>query len=1679
MNYSNTDNGFDGNSIDISQVSIVDVCEKEGIELKKSGNVLQGLCPLHQEKTPSFTVYPESNSWYCFGGCDCGGNPINLIERLHNKTFKEACEHLGIGLKQKPDKPAAKIPYTETEEYQIKTKLLKQLKESRVELATVQQTLDYGVTPEQLIAFSNQPDNKEIKIEFPYFNPNSSEKLSVIRDHSNRDKNTHKGRPYVNGHLVVTNSEKNRELAKTKPNFYIKTDYTWLAFGIQHLHHAEGKWAFITEGESDTIFCHHGLKIISMAFSQKLNNNDKIASFKFAKEKGVNSFIYIHDNDDSGQKQAKKIQQLGLENGVIVITIPITVLKEDAPQGYDLRDFVTENIFNNPDNDFEIKQIAKIAEAYRLGLIYQWQRQIDLETEKTQKQDKKQTKKQEHQAKYQEKVDEVNNAKESGDIPNVNWRDEVFNFLIGDDYWISHNGSLYKYNGKNYDLQDDSIVKQQIACFLNHFIVVNPVSLKLEKPYASSRHVDDVFKWINLLLHKDKRLINSGGLPLNNGVLVVKELENGEVDVVLENHDPTKFYFTYCSEVDYNILANPSHANHLLQCLDEPYKSVMVKTLSCILDLPLVRKKFDRVKSLICIGEGSNGKDTLRSVVSLLLGNKGITGCSLNDFRLADSGRSFNLNRLAINPRINWSSENKATEIDSIEPLKKAQTNDPLFIEGKGRDGFEVELNTIFIFNSNSNPILKANSKAIESRNTIIPFDKVYSINPKQGELKADPRFKHDRQFLINEVVPAFLNILIESFKDVVKNGINYDSAADYLQEVMLESNHLRRFSKDIGLEFSGNPEDIVYCGDIYKLLEQWYIENGYCEIDTTGKRPKKVWLDSNLRSDSLIKASHQVKARFKELFPKSKETKKDNKRGLSGLTIKNSDRLLFLTQQGLEITPEVTFSLSQSNPKVTSQTNPTGYPTPNKDSVATDNGSNLREQSNLPSKVKVSSEVSSNPCTASKSNLSPKNDDLTPTTDNLFKNLPELVAMSDGTSYQTVPLISKILEVLSSKGIKHNQEVSQYLKEAWGTSTFSSLIEYDHLEPLATYLGVIELKPKSVATDNGSNLQEQSNLPSKVKVSSEVSSNPCTASKSNLSPKNDDLTPTPNKNFPTDDQIKVELDKQSDFVHYVELSDLLNGCNAQQLLSKLRIFVADGICVSRNHNEEFKLKGGNEDKPVTEPQPTPIAKEAVVENKPQAHPSAQPTPKTEHEEKQNLEQKTVDSKIQEKTKKYTESLTDSQKVAFWELVEFIEKKAHTYHKLTGFAGTGKSYLVTQLIKYLQLRERKVIVASPTNKASKNIDKMASSNGLKIKSTTLAKLLGLQPEVTVKGKEIFISSNNDNDLDEYDVIFIDEYSMVSKENLELLHKKVSEAFTNKIKVIFVGDSAQLPPINEQTSPIDNWEQVKSNSTLSEIVRYSGELANATKIIRTDSKFNHCIYPFSTSEDKTIVCLPRPQWEEKTKEIFGSEQFANNPNYARVLVWRNKTADKLNELIYNALFNSSKPYELGTLLISKSPIFREVFNSFKKKTEWGIVENNSEEFKVCGPSNLATKTINLLNKNYVFEYWLVPVLTSNGNHLDLQILTKESALKMSKIKSEIQTKIKNFHGNKKTQWEQFFNLQKSFDNVSLAYALTTHKAQGSSINNVFIDVMDLKGCPDLQKIQYTACTRAVDTLWVPK
>ena len=70
------------------------VVPRYGVELKPSGRGLVAHCPFHQDADPSFYVYPQTRSWYCYGECRAGGDVIKFVQLKEALPFTAACERL-------------------------------------------------------------------------------------------------------------------------------------------------------------------------------------------------------------------------------------------------------------------------------------------------------------------------------------------------------------------------------------------------------------------------------------------------------------------------------------------------------------------------------------------------------------------------------------------------------------------------------------------------------------------------------------------------------------------------------------------------------------------------------------------------------------------------------------------------------------------------------------------------------------------------------------------------------------------------------------------------------------------------------------------------------------------------------------------------------------------------------------------------------------------------------------------------------------------------------------------------------------------------------------------------------------------------------------------------------------------------------------------------------------------------------------------------------------------------------------------------------------------------------------------------------------------------------------------------------------------------------------------------
>ncbi|MEG3844263.1 DUF5906 domain-containing protein [Microcoleus sp. herbarium14] len=435
--------------------------------------------------------------------------------------------------------------------------------------------------------------------------------------------------------------------------------------------------------------------------------------------------------------------------------------------------------------------------------------------------------------------------------------------LYASGHWVSIGGQLYHHVGSHYELQSEAEEKRRIGDWLNTY--AEEVKGKWVNNRAKSSNVAEVLNWVMSRTAVDPNQINPDGLNCSNGVVRINP--DGSHSLVL--HDPKQIYTYVGCKYDPGI--DPTDGDRLLECLEPSQREVFLRTAAAALNLKLVRSKLTGrgVKGLLCHGERSNGKDTLRAVLVAVFG-RGMTGKSLSDFKSYDNGRKFSL--AGIEGSIcNWASENTAkVDLDSIQSLKQLIAGDPIDIERKGKDSYEYKPAAIFFANCNKLPSITGGTAAIDDRYGILSFKKTYKRDAdlSGGELEADPRFKDDENFVLERIAPAMLNKILERLPLLLTEGIDYKATREAMREAQEESRHLWQFAREVGLEVQSGGR--VWVADLWQQLQGWYVESGILEIEVSDKNKQKlVWNELSNKYDAPVKAVNQLYARLCEIFPK------------------------------------------------------------------------------------------------------------------------------------------------------------------------------------------------------------------------------------------------------------------------------------------------------------------------------------------------------------------------------------------------------------------------------------------------------------------------------------------------------------------------------------------------------------------------------------------------------------------------------------------------------------------------------------------------------------------------------------------------------------------------------------------------------------------------------------------
>ena len=442
----------------------------------------------------------------------------------------------------------------------------------------------------------------------------------------------------------------------------------------------------------------------------------------------------------------------------------------------------------------------------------------------------------------------------------------------------------------------------------------------------------------------------------------------------------------------------------------------------------------------------------------------------------------------------------------------------------------------------------------------------------------------------------------------------------------------------------------------------------------------------------------------------------------------------------------------------------------------------------------------------------------------------------------------------------------------------------------------------------------------------------------------------------------------------------------------------------------------------------------------------------------------------------------EDQYNAYIAIANFINSDQQIF-ALSGYAGTGKSFLTALVAQQLVESNWRVVLTAPTNKAVKSLKRFSQNLCSSIDAITLAKLLGVKPVIKqlpdgTEYEDFEPEFGEESKIFAYDVIIVDEASMVHEQYFNLLITELDKAAQNifeqkQKKIIFVGDPAQLPPIGEEESIA--FKKANAIAELKQIVRYDGAIIQAATHLRQSS------YPNLKQfvDNKQIYEMQYTRWISSLIAAFNSDKAVINPNFVRLLTWRNKRAIHMNKVVRDSIHGSQSPeYIPGERIIANGTCTWEqnILLTNSEEAEIAKVEWSTAQLKK--PTNGEPIELNF--------FWLT-CLTEEGRNVKLRVLFEKDKAAFQRYLADYVKAVqdlslfsKALDRGVRVSWKEFWKTKKSFHDINYCYALTVHKSQGSTFNNVFVDIPDIclnRKATERNKLLYVAVTRAAERVFL--
>ena len=447
--------------------------------------------------------------------------------------------------------------------------------------------------------------------------------------------------------------------------------------------------------------------------------------------------------------------------------------------------------------------------------------------------------------------------------------------------------------------------------------------------------------------------------------------------------------------------------------------------------------------------------------------------------------------------------------------------------------------------------------------------------------------------------------------------------------------------------------------------------------------------------------------------------------------------------------------------------------------------------------------------------------------------------------------------------------------------------------------------------------------------------------------------------------------------------------------------------------------------------------------------------------------------------------LTTKQDLTLYKLSEFIlNEDDNSLFILKGYAGTGKTTILSSIINNLWKIKKSGVLMAPTGRAAKVL-----SNYTNTEANTIHKKIYF-PKKNSSGNIDFVLQTNKS---KNTIFIVDEASMISStsqnkklfDTTSLLSDLIQFVYSGyKCKIIFIGDTAQLPPVNSKLSPSldpdyleENYNKNVLSIELDEVVRQevlSGILNNATTLRESliDEDFEE--FKFNLSGFNDIIRLQDGEdiinSLTDSYNIFGKEETA-------LIVRSNKRANLYNQQIRNRILFNENELSVGDNLM----VVKNNYYWLKSTSEAGFIANG-DIIKILEISRIvdlydfrfAEVTVQMIDYPKMKPFDTVLMLDTINLETPSLNYEKANHLYNEVMKDYVSEKVK-YKRFLKVKNNKYFNALQ----VKFSYAMTCHKSQGGQWTSVFVEQPYLPNGIDKDFIRwlYTALTRAKEKLYL--